>query len=71
MARVEGSTSYVELRVKAGANNTFTAEVAQGLHKNETVQFYASASDYSGHTAELGSAEKPLQFKRKKNFLGF
>ena len=25
MARLEGSASYVELRVKPGANNTFTA----------------------------------------------
>lgn len=69
MARPQGNTSFIELRVSKGSGNTYTVEVAPGFHKNETTQFYILASDYSDHVTQLGSAEKPWVI-RKKKFLG-
>jgi len=70
-ARAEGSTNYTEVSVNRGAgSNEYVAEVPLSLHGNKTVQFYVVASDYSGHTTPLGSADKPLILKKKWRLFG-
>jgi eukaryotic-like serine/threonine-protein kinase len=70
-ARLEGGGEYVELPLRKGAGADYTAEVTAAFHKNQTLDFYAVASDYSGHNGRLGTAADPLKLKRKKNWLGF
>ncbi len=70
-ARVEGAAEFVELPMRRGAGEDWSVEIAPEFHHNQTVEFYVTASDYSGHTAQLGSAQDPLKLKRKRNWLGF
>jgi serine/threonine protein kinase len=70
-ARVEGSGKYVELPLRRGTGADWSAEISASFHQNQTVDFYVAASDYSGHTAQLGKAQEPLKLKRKKNIFGF
>jgi len=70
-ARVEGAPEFVELPMRRGAGEDWSVEISPEFHHNQTVEFYVTASDYSGHTAQLGSAQDPLKLKRKRNWLGF
>ncbi|MGD1146931.1 MAG: hypothetical protein ABR961_03140 [Thermoanaerobaculaceae bacterium] len=70
-ARVEGGGKYVELPLRHGAGADWSAEISPSFHRNQTVEFYVVASDYSGHTAQLGKSQEPLKLKRKKNIFGF
>ncbi len=70
-ARVEGGGAFVELPLRRGAGDDWSVEISPEFHHNQTVEFYVTASDYSGHTAQLGNAQDPLKLKRKRNWLGF
>ncbi|HXU43962.1 MAG TPA: protein kinase [Thermoanaerobaculia bacterium] len=65
-ARPEGATwQALDLR-QSGA--FYTAEIGPTFHQNKNIQWYATAADNAGHTAQLGSAEAPKTLKRKKWF---
>jgi hypothetical protein len=70
-ARAEGAAEFVELPMRRGSGEDWSVEISPEFHHNQTVEFYVTASDYSGHTAQLGSARDPLKLKRKRNWLGF
>lgn len=63
-ARPEGGR-YQPLAVRHLAAADYEVEVPRELHQNRDVDFYAVATDPSGHRAALGSREKPLKLKRK------
>lgn len=65
-ARPEGgSWQSLDLR-QSGA--FYTAEIPPSFHQNKNVQWYATATDPSGHTGQLGSEGAPRTLKRKKWF---
>jgi serine/threonine protein kinase len=70
-ARVEGSGRFVELPFRHAGGADWSGEISLAFHQNQTVEFYAAATDYSGHTTMLGSSQQPLKLKRKKNIFGF
>ena len=70
-ARVEGGGRFVELPLRHVAGADWSAEISASFHQNQTVEFYAVASDYSGHTTQLGNSRDALKLKRKKNIFGF
>ena len=64
-ARAEGGRfEKVALRQVSGSD--YEIEVSPELHGNKTVEVYAVASDHSGHSGQLASAERPLKVKRKR-----
>jgi serine/threonine protein kinase len=65
-ARVEGNVQFVELPLRRASGSDYAAEISFSFHQNKTVEFYVLASDYSDHTAQLGSPKEPLKLKRKK-----
>ena len=65
-ARVEGAAEFVELPMRRGAGEDWSVEISPEFHHNQTVEFYVTASDYSGHVGSLGSDREPLKLKRKK-----
>jgi serine/threonine-protein kinase len=64
--RVEGTASFEQLPAKPGAGGEWAIDVAATFHRNETVEFYVTAGDHSGHAGQLGSKEAPLKLKRKR-----
>ncbi len=65
-ARPEGgSWQTLELRQ---SGSFYTAEISASFHQNKNVQWYATATDLSGHTGQLGSEGAPKTLKRKKWF---
>ncbi|HEV7667681.1 MAG TPA: protein kinase [Thermoanaerobaculia bacterium] len=65
-ARPEGGAwQALELR-QSGA--FYTAEIPPSFHQNKNVQWYATATDVSGHSGQLGSESAPRTLKRKKWF---
>ncbi len=65
-ARIEGG-AWQQMEVRSNGN-IYSAEIAPGFHQNKDIQWYATASDLSGHTTELGSAQSPRALRRKKWF---
>jgi hypothetical protein len=43
-------------------------KIDPSFHRNGTVELYLVATDLSGHEGRYGSADKPLQLKRKQGF---
>lgn len=65
-ARPEGGAwQSLDLR-QSGA--FYTAEISPSFHQNRNIQWYATATDPSGHTGQLGSESAPRTLKRKKWF---
>jgi hypothetical protein len=62
-ARTEGG-AYVEVTVRHLAGAEYACEISPELHQNKAIEFYATASDGSGHVGQLGSAGRPLRLKR-------
>jgi len=46
----------------------YALEVGPDFHRNETVEFYITATDPSGREGTAGSAEQPLELKRRRWF---
>ncbi|HUK12882.1 MAG TPA: protein kinase [Thermoanaerobaculaceae bacterium] len=65
LARVEDTTSYQALAVAQAGGSDFTCELTPEFHRNKTVDLYVVATDYAGHTAKLGDADRPLKLKHK------
>jgi hypothetical protein len=63
-ARAEGG-EYAKVSVRHLSGTDWAIDVPADLHQNETIEYYATATDPSGHTGQLGSAERPLKVKRK------
>jgi serine/threonine-protein kinase len=69
MARQEGAAEFQSLPAKSVGGDEYDVEITPEFHDNKTVQLYVVAADPSGHVAKLGTAEKPLELK--KRFLFF
>ena len=65
-ARVEGG-AWQQLELRSGGG-FYSAEISPAFHQNKDIQWYATASDLSGHSAELGNAQSPRALRRKKWF---
>ncbi|HEV7509437.1 MAG TPA: protein kinase [Thermoanaerobaculia bacterium] len=63
-ARAEGG-QYTKVAVRHLSGEDYTLDVPPDLHQNKTIELYVTAADLSGHTGQLGSAERPLKMKRK------
>jgi len=63
-ARAEGG-AWVKVTVRHLNGADYALEVPPEVHRNRNVEFYAVATDASGHTGQLGSAESPRRMKRK------
>jgi serine/threonine protein kinase len=68
--RVKGTDRYQELPLSRGAGGEWRAEITPAMHQNKAVELYLVASDQSGHTGRAGSAEQPLQLKKKWTLFG-
>lgn len=67
MARPQGGKMR-ELPLQKSRLGYYTVQIPPAFHQNETVEFYVTASDSSGHETSLGSRDKPLQIKRRQGF---
>ncbi len=65
MARQDGAPAYQELPVQHADGDEYTVEVTPAFHDNKTVELYVVATDYAGHSSQLGTADKPLRFKKR------
>jgi len=63
-ARAEGG-QYAKVAVRHLSGADYAIDVLPNLHQNKTIELYVTAADLSGHTGQLGSAERPLKVKRK------
>ncbi|HEX4494219.1 MAG TPA: hypothetical protein VIE43_01000, partial [Thermoanaerobaculia bacterium] len=64
---------YVKVNIRHLNGSDYVMDVPAEVHKNETIEYYATATDASGHVGQLASADHPNQVKRKswlKGFLG-
>jgi hypothetical protein len=66
-ARAEGG-QYQKVTVRHLSGSDYALDVPPELHQNKTVDFYVTASDGSGHTGQLGSADRPVKIRRKSWF---
>jgi hypothetical protein len=68
--RVKDATAFKELAMRRAQETEWTAEITPALHENKAVELYVVASDQSGHTGQLGSAQQPLALKKKWGIFG-
>lgn len=64
-ARVEGGATYSEVIVRHLAGSGYVIDIPVALHRNETIELFATAIDASGHVGRLGKADAPVQVRRK------
>ncbi|HSS50837.1 MAG TPA: hypothetical protein VLX28_18000, partial [Thermoanaerobaculia bacterium] len=67
MARPQGGKMR-ELPLQKTRTGYYSVQIPPAFHQNETVEFYITATDTSGHETSLGSRDKPLQIKRRQGF---
>lgn len=67
MARPQGGKMR-ELPLQKSRTGYYSVQIPPAFHQNETVEFYVTATDSSGHETSLGSRDKPLQIKRQQGF---
>lgn len=67
LARTEGG-KFRELPLEKARAGYYTAMINPSFHQNGTVDYYAVATDLSGHEGYLGSRDKPRQLKRRQGF---
>jgi len=65
-ARVEGGTTYAELTIRHLSGTQYMVDAPVAFHRNETIEFFVTAMDASGHLGRLGTAAAPLTVKRKR-----
>jgi hypothetical protein len=72
--RVERVTAWVsrdpagafqEIALSSNDGSLYPLQISPQLHGNDRVLFYVVATDRSGHSSRLGSAEQPLSLERK------
>lgn len=62
--RTAASSSFSSLPLEHVMDNTYSFQVTPKMHGNKPVYFYVTATDRSGNTSSLGSAEQPLTLKK-------
>jgi hypothetical protein len=67
LARPQGGKMR-ELPLQKNRTGYYTVQIPPAFHQNETVEFYVTATDSSGHEGSLGSRDKPLLIKRRQGF---
>lgn len=70
-ARVPGDSWQVVPHSRSGGDaqaGEYQIEFAPDFHRNEPVELYITATDASGHTGNVGSAESPIEVKRRRWF---
>ncbi len=65
MARQEGAPAYQALPAPSTGNDEYTVEITPEFHDNKTVELYVVATDFAGHSSQLGTAEQPLRIKKR------
>ena len=64
---------YVKVTVRHLSGSDYVMDVPPDVHHDETIEYYATATDASGHVGLLASADHPNKVKRKgwlKKILG-
>jgi hypothetical protein len=56
---------YVKVAVRHLNGSDYVMDVPQDIHHDETIEYYATATDGSGHVGQLASADHPNKVKRK------
>ncbi len=56
---------YVKVNVRHLNGSDYVMEVPPDVHHDETIEYYATATDASGHVGPLASADHPNKLKRK------
>lgn len=67
LARPPGG-KFRSLPLETTRSGYSTVKLDPSFHRNGTVELYVVATDLSGHEGRYGSADKPLQLKRKQGF---
>ncbi|HEX4962330.1 MAG TPA: protein kinase [Thermoanaerobaculia bacterium] len=63
--RAEGDPQYQKIPLRHLSGSDYAMDVPPDLHQNKTIEYYVTATDQSGHTNQLGSADHPSKMKRK------
>jgi hypothetical protein len=64
---------YVKVNIRHLNGSDYVMDVPEDVHHDETIEYYATATDGSGHVGQLASADHPNKVKRKswlKKILG-
>jgi len=69
MVRTEAVRTYREIPLTKTSADQYLLEVSPDLHGGGDVELYVEATDPSGHTGRLGSAEKPVKIDRRKGLV--
>jgi serine/threonine-protein kinase len=67
LARPQGG-KFRSLPLETTRSGYSTVKIDPGFHRNGMVELYLVATDLSGHEGHYGTADKPLQLKRKQGF---
>ncbi len=59
---------FRSLPLETSRSGYSTVRIDPSFHRNGTVELYLVATDLSGHEGHYGTADKPLQLKRKQGF---
>ena len=59
---------YVKVAVRHLNGSDYVLDVPPDVHHDEPIEYYATATDASGHVGQLASADHPRQLKRKSWF---
>jgi hypothetical protein len=68
--RTAGATAYTPLVAEARGAARYQAVIAPPLHGDKPVEIWLEATDRSGHKTLVGSAEQPVELRRKRWFRG-
>ena len=66
-ARPEGG-AYRKITLRPLGGTGYEIQILPDLHQNKDIDLYVTATDRSGHTGTLGTAQRPFKIKRKKWF---
>lgn len=64
--RRKGERNYREVPLHHAAGDYWPLKLTPQLHGNTTVELFVTATDGSGHTGSLGTAQRPLKVLRKR-----
>jgi hypothetical protein len=56
---------YVKVAVRHLNGSDYVMDIPPDVHRDETLEYYATATDGSGHVGQLASADHPNKVKRK------
>ncbi len=64
--RRKGERNYREVPLHHASGDYWPLQLTPQLHGNTTVELFVTATDGSGHTGSLGTAQRPLKVLRKR-----